>query len=70
MREIVGVAGILVAIQGALGICGRIFSEKPWGVLQQWFDIPTPGYVAIAVVGLACAVWGETGRWASRRKRF
>ncbi|MBB5937991.1 hypothetical protein [Streptomyces zagrosensis] len=68
MRELVGIAGIVIAIQGALGVCGRIVGEKPWGLLQQWFDIPTPGYVGIAVVGLVLALWGESARIA-RRKR-
>lgn len=69
MREIVGIAGTVVAIQGALGICGRVFGEKPWGLLQQWFDIPHSGYVAITAVGLGCALWGELGRMSRRGKR-
>ncbi|WEV26162.1 hypothetical protein OYE22_13845 [Streptomyces sp. 71268] len=67
MREIVGIVGIVVAIQGTLGVVGRVVGEKPWGVLQQWFDIPSGGYVALVVVGLVLAAWGESGR-ASRKR--
>ncbi len=33
MREIMGIVGIVVAIQGMLGVVGRVVGEEPWGVL-------------------------------------
>ncbi|MFE6778676.1 hypothetical protein [Streptomyces sp. NPDC057702] len=67
MREILGIVGIVAAIQGALGIVGRVVGDKPWGMLQQWFDVPTPGYVAIAAAGLALAAWSELTRATRKR---
>ncbi|MEV6401092.1 hypothetical protein AB0M39_41025 [Streptomyces sp. NPDC051907] len=59
MKEIIAIIGWVVGIQGALGVAGRNFGDGPWGLLHKWWEIPTGGYIALAVVGLAMAVWGE-----------
>ncbi|MGR8009060.1 hypothetical protein [Streptomyces hypolithicus] len=65
MKEVVALIGWVVGIQGALGVIGSIVGDGPWGLLQKWWDIPTAGYLVLAVVGAALAVWGES----ARRKR-
>ncbi|OEJ94980.1 hypothetical protein [Streptomyces thermolilacinus] len=62
MRELVGLLGWFMGAQGVLGIAGRVYRGEPWGVLQQWWDLPTPVYVALAVAGAALALYGETGK--------
>ncbi|HET6860993.1 MAG TPA: hypothetical protein VFH94_28325 [Streptomyces sp.] len=62
MKEIVAIIGWVVGIQGALGVLGREFGDGPWGLVQQWWDVPTAGYVVLAVVGAVLALWGESGR--------
>ncbi|MEV0126336.1 hypothetical protein AB0I16_33130 [Streptomyces sp. NPDC050703] len=66
MREIIAIVGWVVGIQGALGTAGRLFGDGPWGLLHQWWDIPTPLYVALFVAGAALAVYGETGKKRAR----
>ncbi|WP_030024795.1 hypothetical protein [Streptomyces monomycini] len=68
MREIIGVLGIIVLIQGAMGALGRIFTDSTgWGILPHWYDLPTFAYAGMAAAGLALFVWGEAGK--KRRKR-
>ncbi|MEU4200394.1 hypothetical protein [Streptomyces sp. NPDC045470] len=68
MREIIGVLGIIVAIQGVMGALGRIFTDSTgWGILPHWYDLPTLAYAGMAAAGLALAVWGEAAK--KRRKR-
>ncbi|MEV0324498.1 hypothetical protein ACIBKX_39130 [Streptomyces sp. NPDC050658] len=62
MKEIIAIVGWVVGIQGALGAAGRIFGDNPWGLVQKWWDVPTPGYLALLVVGAALAFWGETSK--------
>ncbi|MDJ0465601.1 hypothetical protein [Streptomyces sp. H27-C3] len=62
MKETVAIIGWVVGIQGALGVLGRTFGDNPWGLLQQWWEIPTAGYAALAIAGAALAAWGEGGR--------
>ncbi|WP_434594509.1 hypothetical protein [Streptomyces sp. A5-4] len=62
MKETVAIIGWVVGIQGALGVLGRTFGDGPWGLLHRWWEIPTAGYAALAVVGAVLAVWGEAGR--------
>ncbi|MFF8385612.1 hypothetical protein [Streptomyces kanasensis] len=69
MRELVTLIGWVAGIQGGLGIAGRYFGDHPWGLLQQWWDVPTPGYVALAVVGAVLAVHGETAKLRARTGR-
>jgi len=61
-NEVVLIIGWVAAIQGALGAGGRIFGDKPWGLLQNWWDVPTVGYVAILVLGAVIASYGEMSR--------
>ncbi|WP_369215754.1 hypothetical protein [Streptomyces flavofungini] len=62
MKEIISIVGWVVGIQGALGAGGRLFGDEPLGVLHQWWDIPTPLYVAMAAVGAVLALYGETSK--------
>ncbi|MEU0374843.1 hypothetical protein ABZ070_32495 [Streptomyces sp. NPDC006283] len=62
MKEIVAVIGWVTGIQGVLGVAGRTFGDGPWGMLRKWWEIPTAGYVVLAVAGLALAVYGETAK--------
>ncbi|WP_236242766.1 hypothetical protein [Streptomyces sp. CC228A] len=66
MRELVALVGWLVGIQGVLGIAGRAFGDHPWGLLHRWWDIPTPGYAVLALVGAALAVYRETAKARAR----
>ncbi|WP_371527891.1 hypothetical protein OG302_19140 [Streptomyces sp. NBC_01283] len=66
MKEIISIVGWVVGIQGALGAAGRIFGGESWGLLHKWWDIPTPGYLALFVVGTALAVWGESSKKRAR----
>ncbi|MEU6949784.1 MULTISPECIES: hypothetical protein [unclassified Streptomyces] len=61
-NEVIAVIGWITLVQGALGAGGQTFGDKAWGLLQKWWDIPTAGYLALAVVGLALALWGETAK--------
>ncbi|MCF3123657.1 hypothetical protein IPZ68_28700 [Streptomyces arenae] len=62
MKQIIAIVGWIVGIQGALGVVGRTFGDKPWGALHQWWDISTPLYVLLAVVGGALALYGESAK--------
>ncbi|WP_228983569.1 hypothetical protein [Streptomyces sp. DH12] len=66
MKELVALIGWVAGIQGALGVAGRYFGDHPWGLLQKWWDVPTPAYVALAVVGALLAAYGETARLRGR----
>uniref|UniRef100_A0AAU2UWN8 Uncharacterized protein n=1 Tax=Streptomyces sp. NBC_00003 TaxID=2903608 RepID=A0AAU2UWN8_9ACTN len=61
-KQVVGPIGWVVGIQGALGFAGEQFGNGPWGFLHKLIDVPRPGYLALAVLGAALAVWAETGR--------
>ncbi|MFI2008563.1 MULTISPECIES: hypothetical protein [Streptomyces] len=65
-REIILTIGWIAAIQGGLGLGGRIFGDGPWGVLRNWWDVPNAGYAVILLVGVALASAGETSRRRSR----
>ncbi|MFV0128428.1 hypothetical protein ACLGI4_12025 [Streptomyces sp. HMX112] len=69
MREIVAVIGWIVGVQGALGIAGRVFGDGPWGLIAKWWEIPTAGYAALAVAGLALGAYGERARARQRAAR-
>ncbi|OII68211.1 MULTISPECIES: hypothetical protein [unclassified Streptomyces] len=66
MRELVTLAGWFVGVQGVLGIAGRYFGDRPWGVLHRWWDLPTPAYAVLALVGAALAVYGESAKARAR----
>lgn len=66
MKELIAIVGWFVGIQGVLGVAGRTFGDGPWGLLQQWWDVPTAGYVLLAVVGAGLAVYGETAKVRAR----
>ncbi|MFE6166218.1 hypothetical protein ACFQ7F_45850 [Streptomyces sp. NPDC056486] len=68
MKEIISIVGWVAGIQGALGFAGRLFGDEPWGLLQKWWDIPTPGYLALFIVGAALAIWGESSKQRARSK--
>ncbi|MFD0551216.1 hypothetical protein ACFQ0X_19970 [Streptomyces rectiviolaceus] len=68
MKEIISIVGWVVGIQGALGVAGRTFGDEPWGLFQKWWDIPTPGYLALAIIGAALAIWGENGKKRARSR--
>ncbi|GGT30959.1 hypothetical protein [Streptomyces purpureus] len=59
-NELIAIIGWVLGVQGGLGAGGRIFGDGPWGLLHKWWDIPTPGYIALAVLGIALALYGET----------
>ncbi|MEU6882811.1 hypothetical protein [Streptomyces sp. NPDC046712] len=61
-NEAIAVIGWITLVQGGLGAGGQIFGDKAWGMLQKWWDIPTAGYIVLALVGIALAVWGETAK--------
>ncbi|MGH4032373.1 hypothetical protein ACQB60_25935 [Actinomycetota bacterium Odt1-20B] len=68
MKEIITIIGWVVGIQGALGVLGRLFTGDSWGLLQKWWDIPTPGYLVLFVLGAALAIWGETSKQRARSR--
>ncbi|MFF0437396.1 hypothetical protein ACFYU9_34870 [Streptomyces sp. NPDC004327] len=59
-NEAMAIIGWIALVQGGLGAGGRLFGDGPWGLLHKWWDIPTPGYLAIFAVGLVLAAFGET----------
>ncbi|MEV4947574.1 hypothetical protein [Streptomyces sp. NPDC053755] len=63
-NEAIAVIGWIALVQGALGAGGRMFGDKPWGLLHRWWDIPTAGYLVIAAAGIAVALWGESAKRA------
>ncbi|MFF8288500.1 hypothetical protein ACF068_04590 [Streptomyces sp. NPDC016309] len=67
MREIVAIIGWVAGIQGVLGFAGGTFGDEPWGLLHQWWEIPTAGYAVIAVLGAVLAVYGETAKGGAGR---
>ncbi|MEV8016928.1 hypothetical protein AB0O76_11375 [Streptomyces sp. NPDC086554] len=66
MREIIAIVGWVAGIQGGLGFFGRVFGDGSWGLVQKWWDVPTPGYLAMFLVGAALAFWGETTKKRAR----
>ncbi|MEV0257598.1 hypothetical protein AB0H82_25490 [Streptomyces sp. NPDC050732] len=62
MREIIAIVGWVVGIQGGLGVAGRMFGDGPWGMLHKWWDVPTPLYAVLFVVGAGLALYGETSK--------
>ncbi|MEU6122273.1 hypothetical protein [Streptomyces sp. NPDC047123] len=66
MKEIIGIVGWVLGIQGALGAVGQTFGDEPWGMMKNWWDVPTPGYLALAAAGAALAFYGES---AKRRRK-
>ncbi|MGW7076712.1 hypothetical protein [Streptomyces sp. NPDC054866] len=68
MKEIIAIVGWVVGIQGALGAAGRIFGDESWGLIHKWWDVPTPGYIALFAVGAALAIWGETSKNRARSR--
>lgn len=62
MKQLIALIGWFVGIQGVLGVAGRTFGDGPWGLLHRWWEIPTAGYVVIALVGAGIAVYGETAK--------
>ncbi|MEV2256880.1 hypothetical protein AB0I94_41135 [Streptomyces sp. NPDC050147] len=68
MKEIIAIVGWVVGIQGALGAAGRIFGDESWGLIHKWWDVPTPGYVALLLVGAALAIWGESSKKRARSR--
>ncbi|MDT9692396.1 hypothetical protein Q5762_29515 [Streptomyces sp. P9(2023)] len=61
-NEVIAVIGWIALVQGGLGAGGQLFGDKAWGLLQKWWEIPTAGYVVLALAGLALAVWGESAK--------
>lgn len=68
MKEIISIVGWVVGIQGGLGFFGRVFGDNPWGLVHKWWDVPTPGYLAMLVVGAALAFWAETNKNRARSR--
>ncbi|MET9957366.1 hypothetical protein ABZ135_38225 [Streptomyces sp. NPDC006339] len=68
-RETLTVIGWVALVQGGLGAGGRYFGDGPWGLLHKWWDIPTAGYLALLVAGVALAVWGETTKHKAKQTR-
>ncbi|MFJ8308855.1 MULTISPECIES: hypothetical protein [unclassified Streptomyces] len=66
-KQVVGPIGWVVGIQGVLGFAGAQFGNGPWGFLHKITDIPTAGYLALAVLGAAVAVWAEMGKKAPQK---
>ncbi|MGA4957849.1 hypothetical protein [Streptomyces lavendulocolor] len=67
MRQTLAIIGWVTGVQGVLGFFGRTFGDQPWGLLHQWWEIPTAGYAALAVLGAVLAVYGETGKSGAGR---
>ncbi|MER8046046.1 hypothetical protein [Streptomyces sp. NPDC094032] len=67
-NEALAVIGWIALVQGGLGAGGRLFGDGPWGLLQKWWDIPTAGYLALLVVGIALAAVGETAKAKKKAK--
>ncbi|MFF8609058.1 hypothetical protein ACF06X_24300 [Streptomyces sp. NPDC015346] len=61
-NEVIAIVGWVALVQGGLGAGGQIFGDKAWGLLQKWWDIPTVGYVVLALAGAALALWSETAK--------
>ncbi|MFJ6696220.1 hypothetical protein ACIQM4_09115 [Streptomyces sp. NPDC091272] len=69
-NEIVLTVGWVLGIQGVLGFVGRTWFDKDWGLLTLWFDPPSALYIAMAVVGGALAVLGETAKKRVRARTY
>jgi hypothetical protein len=66
--EIVALIGWVVGIQGVLGFAGRTWGSGDWGLLHLWFAPHVAVYVAMALVGAALALWGETARKRAKER--
>ncbi|MEU6995666.1 hypothetical protein ABZ953_34060 [Streptomyces sp. NPDC046465] len=62
MKELIAIAGWILGVQGALGVAGRVFDDEAWGVLQNWWHVPTPLYVVLFLAGTGVAFYGEAAR--------
>ncbi|ALC21645.1 hypothetical protein ACH46N_19750 [Streptomyces pristinaespiralis] len=62
MREIAAIIGWVTGVQGVPGRPGPTFGDKPWGLLHKWWDLPSAGYIAVAVAGVALALTAETAK--------
>ncbi|MBB6170168.1 hypothetical protein HNR23_000228 [Nocardiopsis mwathae] len=56
------VIGIVVLIQGVLGIAGPMFFGQDMGLLHLWFDLPPVAYLGLAVLGLVVTLAGRALR--------
>ncbi|MEV8625712.1 hypothetical protein [Streptomyces sp. NPDC051079] len=61
-NEALAVIGWIALVQGGLGAGGRLFGDGPWGLLQKWWDIPTPAYLVLFALGAALASYGENAK--------
>jgi hypothetical protein len=66
-NELIALIGWTVGVQGALGLAGDWFGNGPWGLLQQWWDVPALGYAALLALGLMIALTAGAARKAPRR---
>jgi hypothetical protein len=62
MRGLIGFICFIAIVQGLGGFIGRTWFDNDWGFLDRLVDLPTPGYLGVALAGLAVLVWSEAAR--------
>ncbi|RFU82826.1 hypothetical protein DY218_30895 [Streptomyces triticagri] len=62
MKQIIGILGWIIGIQGALGLIGRLTTGNDWGMLRAWFEPHPFVYAAMVVVGFLLALPDERRR--------
>ncbi|TXC94273.1 hypothetical protein [Streptomyces sp. ISID311] len=57
-----GFLGFIIMIQGAMGFIGQTFSDRAWGLLPHFFELPTVCYLLLFAAGVALIAWAEVDR--------
>ncbi|WP_043640462.1 hypothetical protein [Nonomuraea candida] len=66
MKALINIVCVIAIIQGVMGFVGRMWFDSHWGFLHRLVDLPLPGYLGVAVAGVAVLIWVDT---ATKRDR-
>ncbi|SEF70793.1 hypothetical protein SAMN05444920_101429 [Nonomuraea solani] len=59
MRSLLGFVCVVAIIQGLVGFAGRVWFDSQWGFLHRLVDLPTWGYLAVALAAVVVLLVSE-----------
>lgn len=62
MRALLGFVCFIAIVQGAGGFIGRVWFDNEWGFLGRLVDLPTWGYLAVALGAVVVLLVSESAR--------